>query len=135
LGYGRASAIEGEIKAHRISWTLWNGPIPKDKCVLHQCDVRNCVHPGHLFLGTQAENVADMMRKGRHRAIPLYGAHNPQAKMDAHTAIAIKNAAAEPGVTQVSVANHFNVSEMTVSRIVRGKLWTRAIEEVEHAAK
>ena len=52
-------------RVHRLSWELANGPIPEDICVLHRCDVPNCVRPEHLFLGTQLENIKDRDKKGR----------------------------------------------------------------------
>lgn len=52
-------------KAHRIAWLLTRGPIPQGLRVLHRCDMPECVNPDHLFLGTQADNVADMESKGR----------------------------------------------------------------------
>ena len=51
--------------AHRLAWLDANGPIPVGMCVLHRCDTRECVNVGHLFLGTNLDNTADMMRKGR----------------------------------------------------------------------
>jgi hypothetical protein len=53
------------VLAHRYSWMLANGPIPAGLHVLHRCDNPPCVRPGHLFLGTDADNNADMRRKGR----------------------------------------------------------------------
>lgn len=66
-GYGRIH-FEGRVtRAHRVSWMIHEGPIPEGQKVLHRCDTPACVRPDHLFLGTQADNMADMNAKGRGR--------------------------------------------------------------------
>jgi len=52
-------------RAHRLSYELWNGPIPNGMHVLHQCDVTECCNPNHLFIGTNLDNIADCKAKGR----------------------------------------------------------------------
>lgn len=65
-GYGGFNTKNGRhTHAHRYSWTLHRGPIPDDLIVCHKCDVRCCVNPDHLFVGTYSDNANDMHAKGR----------------------------------------------------------------------
>lgn len=64
-GYGEICYKGKKETAHRVSWELHNGPIPHGLWVLHRCDTRECVNPKHLFLGTQLDNIADCVKKGR----------------------------------------------------------------------
>jgi hypothetical protein len=64
-GYGYFSFAK-ETSAHRIMYALIHGPIPKGMRVCHTCDVRLCCNPGHLWLGTQQENIRDCSQKKRH---------------------------------------------------------------------
>lgn len=64
-GYG-SIGIDGKThRAHRVSWEIHSGKVPKDMCVLHVCDNPPCVNPDHLFLGTIADNNRDRQEKGR----------------------------------------------------------------------
>jgi hypothetical protein len=64
-GYGTFQ-IKGKIKyVHRIFYEKYKGKIPKKMCVCHKCDVPLCCNPDHLFLGTQQENIKDMINKKR----------------------------------------------------------------------
>lgn len=70
-GYGTFNCRDKTWLAHRLSYQWSVGSIPDGYSVLHKCDNPKCVRPDHLFLGTQADNVVDMMAKGRCRSRKL----------------------------------------------------------------
>ena len=110
-GYGQINP-EGtgvsQRRAHRLSWELHKGPIPHGAQVLHKCDVRSCVNPDHLFLGTGADNMADMIAKGR--------AKHP-ARLSADQVRHIRSAE----VPQKDLSAQYGISQSYVSQIRSGK--------------
>lgn len=126
IGYGRFNH-PSESKAHRAAWRLFNGNIPAGLKVLHHCDVRGCVNPAHLFLGTQTENMQDALRKGRLRSVPKHGESNPMARLTQKKVARIKEIISKrEGTTQRQLARSFGVSPMTICRIVNKKSWVGA---------
>lgn len=147
-GYGVTSVDGSARRAHRVSWEEEHGPISDGLCVLHKCDNRKCVRPDHLFLGTRAENTADMVAKGRSaagdkngsrryperlprgdlhpaRAHPerlCRGEDSPKAKLKEADVVLIRNLVAN-GEKQASVSRRIGISVMSVSLIVRRQQW------------
>jgi hypothetical protein len=126
-----ASRMEG---AHRLAWTLFHGPIPDGIWVLHHCDNPPCVNPSHLFLGTHADNMADMAAKGRggggaptHTNPARYpvrvGERNPNAKLTPGQVAEIRTLRTD-GVSLRELGRRFGVHNRTIERIVKGDRWT-----------
>lgn len=119
-GYGHIGVSYGKMRgAHRASYEIHNGAIPKGKIVRHQCDNPRCVNPSHLTLGTQKDNVADMISRGRGNWRSLKGEKSPTAVLTAEQAREIKFSD-EMGT---ALAARFGISQSTISAIRRGRLW------------
>lgn len=117
-GYGCAQ-WDGRVQgAHRIAYQISRGPIPRGLCVCHRCDNPRCVRPGHLFLGTHQENMADRNRKGRARG----GDRRVNAKLDASVVRRIR-ALCAGGMLQKHCAEMFGVHKATVNDLVLRKTW------------
>lgn len=121
-GYGRLQFKNKFWQAHRLSWVLVNGPIPRRLCVCHHCDNRACVNPAHLFLGTYQDNAIDAANKGRHKNPLFKGGKNAMAKLSANDVIEIRRRHAN-GEVQRTIAKDYPVSYKTISQICRRKRW------------
>lgn len=127
-GYGviRATAPSQLIHlAHRLAYELMvDEPIPRGLHVLHHCDNRSCVNPLHLFLGTQAENNADMKSKGRARGKP--GVRHHLHKLSESQVLEIRRLRGLE--RQVDTGLRYGVSQAAVSLIQRRETWTHLTE-------
>lgn len=122
-GYGRINPGDAStLYAHHLSYRLHFGPIPRGLDVCHHCDVRHCVAPHHFFIGTRADNMADMAAKGRGHGPGLFGERHPQAKLSDDDVRSIRARVAD-GESRGRVARSFGVTVTTISRIVERKNW------------
>lgn len=121
-GYGCFMRRGVPTRAHRVAYELTHGPIPPGLLALHRCDNPPCCNPAHLFLGTHADNVRDMDRKGRRRNTPHHGGHNGMARLTASTVRLIRHERAQ-GATLSLLAKRFNVTMSTVSKVALGRSW------------
>ena len=119
-GYGRIAIGRRSVGAHRVAWTITNGPIPSGKFILHHCDNPPCVNPLHLYVGTQADNVRD--REERHRRVDPTGELHGRAKLTAAAVRTIRERAAT-GETHRLLASEFGVVESAIFKIVHRQNW------------
>jgi len=118
-GRGQIRCSDGLLFAHRVVWELTYGPIPEGMCVCHHCDNPSCCNPKHLFLGTQADNIADRDKKG-HTA---HGEQNGLSKLTKKQVLEIRRRYTIGGITQKSLAGEYDVSQQQVSRVVNHNDW------------
>jgi len=126
-GYGQLGVGRKVIKAHRFSYSRFCGEIPDGLFVCHRCDVRLCVNPAHLFLGTRRDNVNDMVAKGRQRKGPV-----PKTQGERHYAAKL-NVAAVHEIRRTSgalraMAERYGVSRSLISQIRLRQTWSHVPE-------
>lgn len=122
-GYGLYPIDNGQRFAHRVAWANLHGEIPPGMIICHHCDNPCCVNPDHLFLGTPADNTADMMKKGRDRHRPQVGEKHWKARLTPADVMEMRRLYGAGGVRQVDLASRFGVAQAYVSEIVRGEAW------------
>ncbi len=122
---GRGARGQGNEKAHRLAYRLYRGEIPEGKYMLHKCGNPGCVNPWHLEPGTQKENMADMIRMGRHYQPDNSGENATWAKLNAEQAKEIKSAKERTMKVAAQFAEKFNVSKSAIRRIWEGKNWAK----------
>ncbi len=112
-GIIRSSSKRHEwLLAHRVSYELNVGPIPKGMDVLHSCDNPKCVNPEHLSVGSPKENSADMVKKDRQKRSAF--SYSDAAQM--------RYMSATVGMTQSEIAGYYGVSRPLISMLLNGKI-------------
>lgn len=122
--YGQFWVGKRMIGAHRFSWILHYNEIPDGMRVCHRCDNKKCVNPSHLFLGTQKENIIDMINKKRDSII---GERNNNSRLSNHDVIEIKKYIAS-GFSNRKIATIYKIDESTISHIKCNHSW-RTVNE------
>lgn len=112
-GYGRMCIFGKAHKAHRVSYSLFNGKIPKNKFVCHSCDNMKCVNPDHLWLGTRGENNTDRKNKDR----SAMGINHGMGKLTNEEVIEIREILGK----HRDIAKIYGVSHTTIGRIKRNE--------------
>jgi hypothetical protein len=116
-GYGIVEHRGKKYKAQRFSWMLHRGEITKGLCVLHKCDVRSCVNPDHLFLGTIGDNNYDRAQKRRNAN--TCGIKHNMARLTEADVLAIRS---DTRLQRV-IAEDYDLTQSTVSQIKHRVRW------------
>lgn len=141
LGYGQFGVGGKTQKAHRVSYSYFVGDVPKERLVLHSCDNRSCVNPNHLRIGTQKDNMDDMVIRKRHWVFGkslskktrnkmsnakkgIYeGEDNPRSKLNDEKVLKMKYLHFEEGYSFVKLGRKYKVSTATVRCAILGITW------------
>jgi hypothetical protein len=116
-GYGQFKINGKTVKAHRWSYEQHKGAIPEGLMMRHKCDVRNCVNPDHLEVGTNTDNMRDMVERGRH--VPAMRGVGTLTEDDVRE---IRKLHVQ-GLNGVQISMRYPVAFSTIYRILNGQYW------------
>lgn len=117
-GYGSINiGDKNTALVHRLAYELWVGKIPEGLFVCHHCDVRDCINPKHLFVGTNQDNIDDKVKKGRS------GKGTRAPRLNESQVIEIKQMLIQAAWTHSEIAEMYDVDRNTITRIKTGKHW------------
>jgi hypothetical protein len=124
-GYGQIYYPQRKVatRTNIVAWELTNGFVPKGLCILHTCDNRPCIRPTHLFSGTNAQNTADMLARGRERRWYKFSDYDVEVML----------AMREEGYLMREIATEFETSISYVCDILNGKRRDRCKRQRERA--
>jgi hypothetical protein len=129
-GYGQMRYLGATELAHRVSWMLFRGPIPKAENVygtmgiLHHCDNPKCVNPEHLFIGDQSANAKDAVSKNRWGKRGCVGEAHGKAKLTEKDVRAIRKST----LSANALAERFEVTKSTIQHVLKRRTWTHIQE-------
>lgn len=118
-GYGFFIFRGKRLSSHRVSYEIHNGKIPEGLFVCHTCDVRKCINPKHLFLGTLQDNRADCVSKSRHG----FGEKHGRSKLKSKDIIKIRQLFESGSYSKRSLAAAFNITPATAGKIINRDIW------------
>lgn len=132
-GYGQFGIGSSVFLSSRIAWAMANGTPEFPLHVLHKCDNPPCVNPNHLFLGTHADNVADMFAKGRAcvgeaRKLAMhgkvaYGEKHVAAKLTDEKVLLIRAMYASGGESHATLGRRFGVTGTCIQAVLERRNW------------
>lgn len=116
-GYGRVGYQKKTYLAHRLSYLAQLGELPQDKMVCHSCDNPSCIKPEHLFLGSNDDNMLDMLGKGRQQK--QWGEGHSQVRLTRQQVLAIRM---DERIHRL-IADEYGISLPTVANIKARRIW------------